>query len=101
MTPSRLKFLALTTVGLAALAFATPALADSTLTIESWRGDDVQIWNEKIIPAFTKAHPDIKVTFQPTAPTEYDAALGAKLDAGSAGDLIACRPFDKSLQLFQ
>jgi len=101
MTPSRLKFLALTTAGLAALAFATPALADSTLTIESWRGDDVQIWNEKIIPAFTKAHPDIKVTFQPTAPTEYDAALGAKLDAGSAGDLIACRPFDKSLQLFQ
>ncbi len=36
----------------------------------------------------------------PTAPTEYNAALNAKLDAGSAGDLITCRPFDASLELF-
>jgi len=101
MTPSRLKLLALTTVGLTALAFATPALAESTLTIESWRSDDLQIWNEKIIPAFNKAHPDIKVTFAPTAPTEYNAALNSKLDAGTAGDLITCRPFDASLSLFK
>jgi hypothetical protein len=46
-------------------------------------------------------NPGIKVVFAPSAPTEYDAALGAKLDAGSAGDLITCRPFDKSLELFQ
>ena len=101
MTSSRLKLIALATVGLGSLAFAVPALAESTLTIESWRTDDLPIWNEKIIPAFNKAHPDIKVVFQPTAPTEYDAALGAKLAADSAGDLITCRPFDKSLQLFQ
>ena len=101
MTSSRLKLIALATVGLGTLAFAVPALAESTLTIESWRTDDLPIWNEKIIPAFNKAHPDIKVVFQPTAPTEYDAALGAKLAADSAGDLITCRPFDKSLQLFQ
>ena len=38
--------------------------------------------------------------FAPSAPTEYNAALNAKLDAGSAGDLITCRPFDASLELY-
>ncbi|WP_370674572.1 ABC transporter substrate-binding protein [Pleomorphomonas sp. PLEO] len=76
------------------------AAADVTLNIESWRNDDLQIWQEKIIPAFEAKHPGIKITFSPSAPTEYNAALNAKLDAGSAGDLVACRPFDTSLQLF-
>ncbi len=75
--------------------------ADVTLNIESWRNDDLQIWQEQIIPAFEAKHPGIKVTFSPSAPTEYNAALNAKLDAGSAGDLVACRPFDTSLQLFE
>jgi len=81
---------------------AAPAFAeDVTLTIESWRNDDLPIWQEKLIPAFEAKHPGIKLNFAPSAPTEYDAALGAKLDAGSAGDIITCRPFDKSLALFQ
>lgn len=71
------------------------------LTIESWRNDDIDIWNDKIIPAFNKVHPDIKVTFAPTAPTDYNASLNARLSAGSAGDLITCRPFDASLDLFK
>ncbi|MCM5558380.1 ABC transporter substrate-binding protein [Pleomorphomonas sp. JP5] len=75
--------------------------ADVTLNIESWRNDDLQIWQEQIIPTFEAKHPGIKVTFSPSAPTEYNAALNAKLDAGSAGDLVACRPFDTSLQLFE
>ena len=79
-----------------------PALAaDTTLTIESWRSDDLQIWQEKIIPAFEKEHPGIKLNFQPTAPKEFNAALNSKLDAGTAGDIIACRPFDASLELFK
>ena len=79
---------------------SAPAFADATLVIESWRNDDLKIWNEKIIPAFNKVHPEIKVTFQPSAPTEYNAALNSKLEAGTAGDLITCRPFDASLNLF-
>ena len=71
-----------------------------TLTIESWRNDDLTIWQDKIIPAFEASHPGIKVTFAPSAPTEYNAALNSKLDAGSAGDLITCRPFDASLELY-
>ncbi len=89
-------------VALAALAaLSGSALAQTTLTIESWRNDDLATWQEKIIPAFEAQHPDIKVTFAPTAPTEYNSALAAKLDAGSAGDLVACRPFDASLGLYQ
>ncbi|MDR3494695.1 MAG: ABC transporter substrate-binding protein [Ancalomicrobiaceae bacterium] len=80
---------------------AAPAFADSTLVIESWRNDDLPIWQEKIIPAFEKTHPGIKVVFQPSAPTEYNAALNSKLDGGTAGDIIACRPFDASLSLYQ
>jgi raffinose/stachyose/melibiose transport system substrate-binding protein len=40
------------------------------------------------------------VVFAPTAPAEYNAALNSKLQAGSAGDLITCRPFDASLELY-
>jgi raffinose/stachyose/melibiose transport system substrate-binding protein len=79
---------------------AGPALAATTLTIESWRNDDLTIWQDKIIPAFEAAHPDIKVVFAPTAPAEYNAVLNSKLAAGSAGDLITCRPFDASLELY-
>ncbi|WP_337184350.1 ABC transporter substrate-binding protein [Shinella sp.] len=98
MTRTAIKGLLLATsiLGTAGIAQA----ADVTLTIESWRNDDLAIWQEKIIPAFEAKNPGIKVVFAPTAPTEYNAALNAKLDAGSAGDLITCRPFDASLELF-
>ncbi|OIQ77012.1 multiple sugar-binding protein precursor [mine drainage metagenome] len=83
------------------LLAGSAAWAQTTLTIESWRNDDLTVWQQTIIPAFEKAHPDITVVFAPSAPTEYNAALNSKLDAGSAGDLITCRPFDASLALFQ
>lgn len=74
---------------------------DVTLTIESWRNDDLALWQEKIIPAFEAENPGIKVIFSPSAPTEYNAVLNSKLEAGSAGDIITCRPFDASLALFE
>ena len=81
---------------------ATSAQAqEATLTIESWRNDDLTLWQDKIIPAFEAQHPDIKVEFTPSAPAEYNAVLNSKLDAGSAGDLITCRPFDASLALYE
>ncbi|HCQ64508.1 MAG TPA: sugar ABC transporter substrate-binding protein [Rhodobacteraceae bacterium] len=73
---------------------------DVTLTIESWRNDDLTLWQDVIIPAFEAQNPGIKVKFTPSAPAEYNAVLNSKLDAGSAGDLITCRPFDASLALF-
>ncbi|MCA0272447.1 MAG: ABC transporter substrate-binding protein [Proteobacteria bacterium] len=96
MTRTRLLglLLASTVLGTAASA------QEVTLTIESWRNDDLTIWQEKLIPAFEAANPGIKVQFTPSAPAEYNAALNSKLDAGSAGDLITCRPFDASLALY-
>ncbi|MEM9427599.1 MAG: ABC transporter substrate-binding protein [Pseudomonadota bacterium] len=80
---------------------STSALAqDVTLTIESWRNDDLALWQDQIIPAFEAENPGIKVDFTPSAPTEYNAVLNSKLEAGSAGDLITCRPFDASLALY-
>jgi raffinose/stachyose/melibiose transport system substrate-binding protein len=83
----------------ASLAFAGAASAGK-LTIESWRNDDAAIWKDKIIPAFNAKHPDIQVEFSPTAPKEYNASLNARLEGGTAGDIITCRPFDASLELF-
>jgi raffinose/stachyose/melibiose transport system substrate-binding protein len=72
-----------------------------TITIESWRNDDLKFWSDSIIPAFEKQNPNIHVVFQPSAPAEYNGILNTKLEGGTAGDLITCRPFDASLQLFQ
>jgi raffinose/stachyose/melibiose transport system substrate-binding protein len=71
-----------------------------TLTIESWRNDDLAIWEDQIIPAFNAHYPNIEVVFAPAAPAEYDGVLNTKLQGGTAGDLITCRPFDRSLALF-
>ena len=47
---------------------ATPAGEPVELTIESWRNDDLAIWEDQIIPAFEAQHPDIDVDFAPTPP---------------------------------
>ena len=97
MTKTKLIGALLASTLLAGAAYAE----DVTLTIESWRNDDVLIWQDTIIPAFEAANPGIKVVFAPTAPAEYNAVLNSKLDAGSAGDLVTCRPFDASLELYK
>lgn len=81
-------------------ALAAPAAHAGTLVIESWRVDDKALWENVLIPAFQRSHPGIEVRFAPTAPTDYDARLAARLAEGTAGDLIACRPFDASLALY-
>src|SRR3990172_10712513 len=87
--------------GAATTAAPQPTEAPVALTIESWRNDDLTIWQDTIIPAFEKHYPNIHVVFAPTAPADYNAALNTKLAGGTAGDLITCRPFDASLALFQ
>jgi raffinose/stachyose/melibiose transport system substrate-binding protein len=76
------------------------AQSEDALVIESWRNDDLTIWQDVIIPAFNEAYPDIEVVFAPSPPADYNGILASKLEAGTAGDLITCRPFDASLQLF-
>jgi raffinose/stachyose/melibiose transport system substrate-binding protein len=81
--------------------FACAGASAGTLVIDSWRVDDKAVWESVLIPAFQRSNPDITVRFSPTAPTEYDSAVAERLAAGSAGDLIACRPFDASLALYK
>ncbi len=95
MKKSKIALLA----AIATLATSGTALAGK-ITIESWRNDDATIWKEKIIPAFQAKNPGITVEFNPTAPKEYNASLNARLEGGTAGDIITCRPFDASLELF-
>ena len=52
-------------IALAALIAGLAAAHAGSLKIESWRNDDADIWNCKIIPAFNKHYPDIKVEFAP------------------------------------
>jgi raffinose/stachyose/melibiose transport system substrate-binding protein len=87
----------------ALLLAAVPAMAQeegAELVIGSWRTEDIAQW-EAIIAAFNEAYPDIKVTFEPTLNTEYDAQLLAALEAGTGPDIITCRPFDASLSLYE
>jgi raffinose/stachyose/melibiose transport system substrate-binding protein len=81
--------------------FSAESAQAGTLVIESWRVDDKTLWEKVLLPAFEKNHPGIEVKFSPTAPTEYDSSLAARLAGGTAGDLIACRPFDVSLSLYK
>lgn len=65
---------------------ALPVFAQKvTLTIESWRNDDLSIWTDQIIPVFEKQNPDIHVVFSPAAPAEYNGVLNTKLQGGTAG----------------
>lgn len=93
------KIRAIRNAALIVVAAAGTAQA-GTLTIESWRVDDKALWENILIPAFQKKNPGIQVKFAPTAPTEYDSSLTARMAGGTAGDLVACRPFDVSLSLY-
>lgn len=95
-------FIVATVIISSVLFIGCPSDGDKvTLTIESWRNDDLRIWSETIIPAFNAQYPEIEVVFAPSAPAEYNAALNSKLEAGTAGDLITARPFDASLELYE
>ena len=71
------------------------------LVLETWRVDDAVLWKEQFLPRFQAQHPEISVRLQPLRSAEYDQGLAKRLADGQAGDLITCRPYDQSLQLFQ
>src|SRR6218665_1110677 len=91
---SRRTGLAATTLGVSLVALAAPAFAQTTLTLGSWRTEDLAVWQDQILPAFNNAHPDIKVEFAPINTNEYNAAIQSQIEGGAGPDLITCRPFD-------
>jgi len=71
-----------------------------TLRLETWRVEDEARWHQQILPIFHRTHPSIKITTRTSLATDYDSTLLLRLAAGTAGDLITCRPFDQSLALY-
>lgn len=85
------------------LAFAGYPMAPAkagTLIIDSWRFDDAEVWRNVLIPAFQKLNPKLSVTFRPASPRDYGTDLNQRLQTGGAGDLVFCRPYDQSADLF-
>lgn len=97
----RLRISAIWVLGLLTLLLWRCAQAQGeALKLETWRIDDEARWINQILPAFTSTHPTIKVIISPSVATDYDKVLKQKLAVGKAGDLITCRPFDQSLDLY-
>ena len=70
------------------------------LTMGSWRTDDVEEMND-ILARFHESHPNIMVKFEPTPATQYDDALTAQLENGTAPDLFYLRSYAASRSLFE
>ncbi len=79
---------------------AAVAQDDVTLTIGSWRVDDVAQM-ETIIAAFEEVYPNINVVFDPTNPPDYNATLRTQLEGGTAPDLFYLRSYATSRQLYE
>jgi len=101
MRPHRAP-IAITAVGLVVLGLSgcsagssTGADGDTTtLTLATWRTEDTAMWEDEIIPAFEKAHPDISVEYAPVGTDDYNAAIQSQIKGGTGADLMMCRPFD-------
>ncbi len=69
-----------------------------TLSIGSWRTEDKAGYT-KVIEAFNKKHPDIKVEFKPSKNTEYNTLLNTALQSGEGPDIIHLRPYASGIAL--
>ena len=88
---------AVTAMGLALVGCTTGGGDDGDsveLVLGSWRTEDIAMWEDEILPAFTESHPGITVEFAATDTNDYNAAIQSQVEGGNAPDLITCRPFD-------
>lgn len=91
----------LTSFILVFLLLATPliGLAEVTLTMGSWRADDVEQMNNLL--AIYKEKTGVEIQFQPTTPQEYNATLRLQLDGGTGPDLMYARSYATGQELFE
>lgn len=83
----------------AASGSSDTSAAQINLTVTSWRTDDLDSWNS-INAEFTKAYPNITVTFNPVTATEYDGVLMTNLKSGNAADIINLRAWGSGRQIY-
>ena len=100
MKKQRLTLLLLVAVLGVLFASALGASAEPvTLTLGSWRVDDVEQVN-RLLDAFHQSHPDIRIRFNPTNPPDYNAVLRTQLTGGTGPDLMYVRSFKVGQDLF-
>jgi raffinose/stachyose/melibiose transport system substrate-binding protein len=71
-----------------------------TLTLGSWRSDDVDAIH-KVLATFSAKYPDIDIKFNPTNPPDYNAVLRTQLTGGTGPDLMYLRSFKVSADLYK
>jgi raffinose/stachyose/melibiose transport system substrate-binding protein len=71
-----------------------------TLTMGSWRVDDVDQM-QVLLDAFQEEYPNIRIVFDPTNPPDYNATLRTQLSGGTAPDLFYLRSYATSRQLYE
>lgn len=96
----KLRIALLTLLALLALSAGVMAQDSVTLTMGSWRVDDVAQM-QVILDAFNAVYPDIKIVFDPTNPPDYNATLRTQLQGGTAPDLFYLRSYATSRALFE
>ena len=70
-----------------------------TLTMGSWRADDVAQINN-LLAEYKKIKPDVEIQFRPTNPPDYNATLRLQLDGGTGPDLMYARSYATGQELF-
>ncbi|MFI3257357.1 MAG: ABC transporter substrate-binding protein [Spirochaetales bacterium] len=83
-----------------AFAFGSSDNADTvTLTMGSWRTDDVAQINA-LLAEYKKVAPNVNIEFRPTNPPDYNATLRLQLESGTGPDLMYARSYATGETLF-
>ncbi|USG64471.1 extracellular solute-binding protein [Brevibacillus ruminantium] len=69
-----------------------------TVSMHSWRVEDTEGY-KKIIAAFEKENPNIKIEFKPFKATEYNTILNTALQSESGPDILQLRPYAPGVSL--
>ncbi len=71
-----------------------------TLTMGSWRADDVDAMNN-LLEAYSLVAPNVEIEFKPTNPADYNATLRLQLESGTGPDLMYARSYAPGIELYQ
>lgn len=87
------KLSILLAVLLLAIPFTSAVAAEEvTLTMGSWRADDVAQMND-LLAKYKEIVPNVTIQFQPINPPDYNATLRVQLEGGTGPDLMYARSY--------
>ena len=77
----------------------TAAGGKVTLTMGSWRPDDVAEMNN-LLAKYNKIKPNVEILFRPTINVDYNSTLRLQFEGGTAPDLMYARSYATGQELF-